>query len=104
MGTGNITDVLEKIKISLPVVEHLIVRSTHFRILPDSSARSDFMCFMYIILVTVAMKWQTKKTLPLVSKRELGKITTRKVSKLLHGNEDPDVAYSNYGVLLFFST
>ena len=51
---------------------------------------------MYIILVTVAMNWQTEKTLPLVSLRELGKLTTRKVSKLLNGNEDPDGAYSNY--------
>ena len=47
------------------------------------------------------MKWQTKKNLLLGSLRELGKITTRQVSKLL---EDPDGACSKYGVLLTFTT
>jgi hypothetical protein len=44
------------------------------------------------------MKWQTKKTLPLVTLRELGKNNHQaRVSKLLHGNEDPDGAYPKYG-------
>jgi hypothetical protein len=66
---------------------------------------------MYIILMTVAMKWQTKKTLPLVSLRELDKIITRQKCqnyfmemKILMVPIRSTVGHTGIGVLLSLTT